>query len=250
MSNIYVANWKMNKTLSEAKEYMLQFLPKVKNCKNEIIICANAICLDVISKLAKKSNVQIAGQNFYPEDSGAFTGEISPQMLKEIGVNIIMLGHSERRIYFQETDEFINRKILKAVEDGFKIIFCIGENQQERDTKKTLGVLNRQIKVGLSGVTEENIKNIYIAYEPIWSISTFSMGRTATFDEIREVHCDIRNILKDLYPTNYADVKILYGGSVNSKNIKDIMTIENVDGALIGGASLEVESLVEVCENE
>jgi len=246
MTKIFVANWKMNKTVSEAKAFLTEFLPKVADSKNEIIIAANAVCLTEAQKKVKRSNVQMAAQNIYTEKAGAFTGEISAEMLKDIKVKITLLGHSERRIYFGEDDEFINKKVKLALNDGFKVILCIGENAEERDNKQTMGVLTRQLKIGLRGVTAEEMKNVYVAYEPIWSISTFTTGKIATTDEITEVHSAIKNILAEMYPKTYKDIKILYGGSVSPKNSKQIMKIKNVDGALIGGASLKVDSLVEV----
>jgi len=246
MSKIFVANWKMNKTVSEAKNFLTEFLPKVADSKNEIIIAANAVCLADAQKKVRRTNVQMAAQNIYTERAGAFTGEISVEMLKDIKIKTIMLGHSERRIYFAENDEFINKKVKLALNEGFKVVLCIGEKEEERENKHTIGVLTRQLKVGLMDVSAEQVKNVYVAYEPIWSISTFSTGKTATMDEIAEVHGEIKKILAEMYPAVYKDIKILYGGSVSPKNAKSILKIKNVDGALIGGASLKVESLVEV----
>ena len=246
MKKVYVANWKMNKTISEAESFMKEFLPMVEDNENKIIMCANALCLPKMQEMVNNSNVQIAGQNIYPEDAGAFTGEISLPMLAELGISNIMLGHSERRIYFGETDEFINKKIKKALEAGFDIVFCIGEKEEERNDKQTIGVLTRQLKIGLADVTEEQMSHVYVAYEPIWSISTFSTGRIATTEEIFEVHNQIKDILKEMFPNVWENILVLYGGSVSPKNKNEIMALSNVDGALIGGASLKPESLAEV----
>lgn len=246
MGKIFVANWKMNKTVTEAKIFMKEFLPMVKDSKNEIIICANGVCLQTLQSFAQGTNVLVAGQNIYPKDTGAFTGEISLPMLEDLNIKTVMLGHSERRIYFGETDEFINEKIQASLQKGFKVVFCIGEKEEERNSGETVKVLERQLKVGLNGILGEDIRNVYVAYEPIWSISTFSTGRTATNEEIVEVMSQVKEILKNLYPSYYENIKTLYGGSVSPKNASEIMSLKNIDGALIGGASLKPESLAEV----
>lgn len=230
------ANWKMNKTILEAKEFVNAFAPSVSDINDiDIVIAPSFTALFSVAELIKGSNIKLSAQNVFYEEKGAYTGEVSPLMLKDVGCDYVIIGHSERRHYFGEDDEILNKKVKAALRNGLEVIFCIGETLKEREEGKTFDVLERQVKEGLRDI---DLSRIVIAYEPVWAIGT---GRTASPEQAQEAHAHIRNKLKDLYVA--ADtVRILYGGSVTPDNIDDLMACPDVNGALVGGASLKPES--------
>ncbi len=231
------ANWKMNKTTKETEEFIIGFLPLVTGVQNvEIVIAPPFTSLPVAAKLLRESNIKLAGQNVFYEESGAYTGEISPLMLKDVECSYVIAGHSERRQYFGETDETVNRKIRVAMSAGLAVIFCIGETLEERESGNTFNILKRQIKEGLRGIAADDL---VLAYEPVWAIGT---GRTASPEQAQEAHRFIRSELVTLYGDTAGTIRILYGGSVKPDNVSSLMSKEDVDGALVGGASLKPDS--------
>ncbi len=238
---IIAGNWKMNKTRPEAKTLLEEIKPLAANAegKIEVIACVPFTNLETAVGVTKGSNVKIGAENVHFEKSGAFTGEISADMLTEIGVEYVVIGHSERRQYFGETDETVNKRTKAALEAGLKPIVCVGELLSERDADITEEVVSRQIKLDLAGISADDIKKTVIAYEPVWAIGT---GRTATPEQAEEVCAFIRASLAKLYDDDTAQaVTIQYGGSMNAKNCADLLAKENIDGGLIGGASLKAE---------
>ena len=234
---IIAGNWKMNKTPKEAKELLNAITPLVKDAGCEVIACVPYVDLATALEATEGTNVKIGAENCHWAESGAFTGEISTGMLKEMGVEYVVLGHSERRQYFGETDETVNKRTKAALAAGLKPIVCVGELLWERECDITEEVIARQIKLDLFNVTEEELKNVVIAYEPVWAIGT---GKTATADQAEEVCAFIRATIAKLYNQAAADaVTIQYGGSMNAKNCAELLSKENVDGGLIGGASLK-----------
>ncbi len=241
---IIAGNWKMNKTPSEAKELLTAIIPAVKNADCEVIACVPYVDLSVAIEVTKGSNVKIGAENCHWAESGAFTGEISTGMLKEMGVEYVVVGHSERRQYFGETDETVNKRTKAALSAGLKPIVCVGELLWERECDITEEVIARQIKLDLFDVSKEDVKNTVIAYEPVWAIGT---GKTATADQAEEVCAFIRATLTKLYDKETADaVTIQYGGSMNDGNADELLSKTNVDGGLIGGASLVAEKFAAI----
>tara|TARA_B100001250_G_scaffold47646_1_gene37303 strand:+ start:6657 stop:7406 length:750 start_codon:yes stop_codon:yes gene_type:complete len=240
-----VANWKMNFNSTQSKEYLDSIRnKKLKKNNIKIIIASSFIDIAMNSKYLA-NNIAFAAQNVFYEDKGAYTGEISCNMLKEINCNWVIIGHSERRAIFHEDNKIINKKLTKVINEKLRPILCIGETEEERSQNKTLEILTSQLLTAFNGISHDKINNIKIAYEPVWAIGT---GKTAHFDIINDTHKIIRNILlKNGYNGN--DIPILYGGSVNEKNAKDLAEIKNVDGFLIGGASLEVEKFYSIYSN-
>lgn len=231
----FMANWKMHKTVKEALSYVKNFIPLVQNLNDrEIGISPTFLCIESLSNALKDTNIKLCAQNAFYENKGAYTGEISPAMLKDIGVEYVIIGHSERRKYFHETDEIINKKINACIKENLKVIFCIGETLEERQNNKTFEILKNQIKMGLKEIN--NPDALTVAYEPVWAIGT---GVVASESQIEEAHLFVRNQLKEIYNNKADHIRILYGGSVTPENIKSIMSIENVDGVLVGGASLD-----------
>ncbi|MBI5097894.1 MAG: triose-phosphate isomerase [Nitrospirae bacterium] len=230
------ANWKMNKTIEETGEFINSFLPMVKDVTDvDILIAPPVTSLQAAASLLKATNVKLGAQNVFYEEKGAFTGEISPGMLLSAGCSYVIIGHSERRQYFMETDEIVNKKIKTARKNGLEVILCIGESLKEREENKTFEVLERQLTGSLKDISLEGIT---IAYEPIWAIGT---GKTATKEQANEAHAHIREWLNK--NRKGADkTRILYGGSVTPENIKSLMAEPEVDGALVGGASLKPDS--------
>ena len=234
---IIAGNWKMNKTPSEAKTLLEAVVPAVKDADCEVIACVPFVDLSVALETTKGSNVKIGAENCHWAESGAFTGEISAPMLKEMGVEYVVLGHSERRQYFGETDETVNKRTKAALAAGLKPIVCVGELLWERECDITEEVIARQIKLDLFNVTAEELKNIVIAYEPVWAIGT---GKTATSDQAEEMLAYIRSIVAEKYGNEAAeDTSILYGGSCKASNAPELFAKPNIDGGLIGGASLK-----------
>lgn len=235
------ANWKMNKTLTETKIFLEEFIPLVKDVVDiDIIVAPPFTSLSIAAELLRGTNILLCAQNVFYEDAGAYTGEISPLMLSDIGCNYVIIGHSERRQYFKETDLIVNRKIKAAKRTGLGIIFCIGESLEERENGKTFDILLREMEEGLDGV---DIENLIIAYEPIWAIGT---GKTATPQQAQEAHEYIRERLQFLYGKKANESCIIYGGSVTPDNIDSLMACKDVDGVLVGGASLKVESFTRI----
>ena len=235
-------NWKMHKTRDEALYFVLKVSSEVPGMdKVETAICPPSPLLrDLIKRQGK--NLRIGAQNMYYEEEGAFTGEISPLLLKSYNVTHVIIGHSERRNLFGESDEDVNQKIHAALKHDLKPIVCVGEHLEEREEKKTNDVLRRQIQKAFDGVKEEDMENIVIAYEPIWAIGT---GKTATADVAGEACGFIRSLIKDLYGSDVADaIRIQYGGSVKPHNIDELLDEEDIDGALIGGASLDADKFI------
>jgi triosephosphate isomerase len=241
---IIAGNWKMNKTPSEAKVLIDEIAPLVKDAKCEVVACVPYVDLAVAIEAAKDTNIKIGAENCHWAESGAFTGEISPGMLKELGVEYVVLGHSERRQYFGETDETVNKRTKAALAAGLKPIVCVGELLWERECNITSEVVARQIKLDLFGISAEDMLNVTIAYEPVWAIGT---GKTATAEQAEEVCEFIRMCLKAQYGLDVAErVTIQYGGSMNEKNADELLIKTNVDGGLIGGASLVAEKFAAI----
>jgi triosephosphate isomerase len=239
------ANWKMHKTVHEAVVFVKEFRNMVKDVDDvEIVVAPPFTAVHAVAEAARNWNVGVAGQNAYWERQGAFTGEVSAEMLHEAGAEYVILGHSERRRIFGDTDETVNRRLIAALATKLTPIVCIGETLEEREAGMTLDVLDRQIKVGLDGMTGEQLAGLVIAYEPVWAIGT---GRNATPDQAGEAHAHIRQRLRQWFGGNAADhCHVIYGGSVKSDNIHDLIVLPDVDGALVGGASLEVRGFYDI----
>ena len=234
---IIAGNWKMNKTPSETTAFVKELAPVVKDAECEVVICVPFVDLQNAVEAAKGTNIHVGAENLHWKESGAYTGEISAAMLCDLGVEYVVIGHSERRQYFGETDETVNARVKAALEAGLKVILCIGELEKERDQGITAEILGKQTKVDLLGVTAEQMKNVIIAYEPVWAIGT---GKTATTAQADEACGVVRNVVAELYGKAVADETIVqYGGSMNAKNAAELLACENVDGGLIGGASLK-----------
>jgi triosephosphate isomerase len=244
---IIAGNWKMNKTLSEAKN----FAEEVKNLvpaadKMDSVICAPALFLQSLVEAVKGTEVQIGAQNMHFEESGAFTGEISPKALADLGVQYVIIGHSERREMFNETDESVNKKVLAAFKYNLTPIVCCGETLEQRENGETMSLVGGQIEKALAGLTAEQVKQTVIAYEPIWAIGT---GKSSTAADANEVCAHIRQVIAKQFSEDVANaVRIQYGGSVKPANIKEYMAQPDIDGALVGGASLEPQSFLQLLE--
>jgi triosephosphate isomerase len=238
-------NWKMNKTVGEALDLVRELKNAISGIKGvEIAVAPPFTALDAVRKELEGFSIRLAAQNLYWEEKGAFTGEVSPLMLKEVGCHYVILGHSERRQFFGETDETVNRRIKAAITQGLKVIFCIGETLKEREEGKTFSVIERQVEGGLKGLGHKEMKSMVIAYEPIWAIGT---GKTATPEQAEEVHRFIRKKLEKLCSREISEeIRIQYGGSVTPENIQGLMNQSNIDGALVGGASLKAESFSKI----
>ena len=236
---IIAGNWKMNMTPSEAVKLVEELKPLVVNDDVDVVYCVPAIDIVPVVEAVKGTNVQVGAENFYIEDKGAFTGEISAPMLVDAGVKYVIIGHSERREYFKEDDAFLNKKVKKAIASGLTPILCCGETLEQREMGVTMDWIRLQIKSDLAGVAADDVKNLVIAYEPIWAIGT---GKTATSDQAEEVCKGIRELIAEIYDTDTAEaVRIQYGGSMNAGNAKELLAKPNIDGGLIGGASLKAE---------
>jgi triosephosphate isomerase len=242
---IIAGNWKMNKTNTEAIALVETLIPLVKGVSEvEIVVCPTFTALSDVGKLVLGTNIELGAQDVYFEEKGAFTSQISCEMLKDVGCTYVIIGHSERRQYFHETDESVNKKVKMALSNGFKVIVCVGEKLKEREEDKTKDVVEKQVKGALKDISKEQMESIVIAYEPIWAIGT---GKTATPKQAQEVHAFIRKILRDKYGPETANmVRIQYGGSVKPDNVSDLMVMADIDGGLIGGAALEAESFSKI----
>ncbi|MBR2159931.1 MAG: triose-phosphate isomerase [Clostridia bacterium] len=241
---IIAGNWKMNKNQAEARELINELLPLVKDAEAEVAICVPFTNLELAVELTKGTNVKVGAQNVHFAKSGAYTGEISADMLKELGVEYVIIGHSERRQYFGETDETVNLRSKAAIANGLKPIICVGELKEERVSGKTEEVVKTQTIGALKDFDEEMMKSVVIAYEPVWAIGT---GLTATNEQANETIGYIRKVLAEILGQKVADeVRIQYGGSMNPTNAKELMAMPEIDGGLIGGASLKAENFSKV----
>lgn len=236
---IVAGNWKMNKTPSEAVKLAEMLKQYVDTDKVDVVFCVPAIDIIPVGNVIEGTNIALGAENMYFEESGAYTGEISPAMLVDAGVKYVILGHSERRQYFAETDETVNKKVKKALEHGLTPIMCCGETLEQREQGITIDFVRMQIKCGLNGLTADEAVKVVIAYEPIWAIGT---GKTATSEEAEEVCCAIRGVTREMYGDEAAEnIRIQYGGSVNGKNAAELFAMKDIDGGLVGGASLKEE---------
>jgi len=246
---VIAGNWKMNNDLTGSKDLINKLVQELKNEKYncEVIICPPFTSLAEAGNLLKGSSIMLGAQNMHEEESGAFTGEISASMIKSTGSRYVILGHSERRTIFKESDQLINKKIKAALKSGLKPIFCIGETLEEREKNITNDVLKRQVTVGLDGTSETELKDIIIAYEPVWAIGT---GRTATPAQAEDAHNFIRNLIKEKYSKNAAEnIIIQYGGSVKPDNSGELLSQPDIDGALVGGACLKADSFIAIIKS-
>lgn len=236
---IVAGNWKMNKTPLQAVALVNELKPLVDNKEVDVVFCVPAIDLIPVLDAVKGSNIEVGAENMYFEDAGAYTGEIAPNMLTDVGVKYVIVGHSERREYFAETDETVNKKVLKAFEVGIAPIVCCGETLTQREQGITIDWVRMQIKIAFRNVNADNAKKAVIAYEPIWAIGT---GVTATTKQAQEVCKAIRDCIAEIYDTDTANaIRIQYGGSVNAKNAAELFAQPDIDGGLVGGASLKAE---------
>ena len=236
---IIAGNWKMNKTPSEAVALVNELKPLVANEDVDVVFCVPAIDIIPCMEAAKGTNISIGAENMYFEESGAYTGEIAPNMLTDAGVKYVIIGHSERREYFAETDETVNKKVLKAFEHGLTPIICCGETLTQREQGITMDWIRQQIKIAFLNVTADQAKEAVIAYEPIWAIGT---GKTATSQQAEEVCKGIRDCIVEIYDSDTAQaIRIQYGGSVNAGNAAELFAMEDIDGGLVGGASLKAD---------
>ena len=238
---LMAGNWKMHKTTEEAKllaEQVAAATPKAAD--REVLLAPPFTALGAVSEAVKGTDIIVAGQNVCWEEQGAFTGEISPAMLRDMGATAAIVGHSERRQIFMESDEMINQRLLGGLNQGLTMLLCIGETLEERESGQTLAVLERQIRAGLAEVSSALMNQVVIAYEPVWAIGT---GRTASTEQAQEAHAFIRKLATDLYEKDIADgLRILYGGSVKPANVDELMAQPDIDGALVGGAALDADS--------
>ncbi len=242
---IIAGNWKMYKTLREGQELVIALRRELYQIENvDIVVCPPYTSLAYLADALETSNILIGAQDVYWQDEGAFTGEISPLMLKDIGCKFVIIGHSERRQYFGETNESVNNKIKAALKQGLTPIVCVGETLSQRESGSTFKVLDDHIENGLKGIIDSDALKIVIAYEPVWAIGT---GKTATAQQAQEAQKYIRDLLRKMYNNEIADtIRIQYGGSVKGENITELMSQPDVDGALVGGASLKVETFAEI----
>ena len=241
---VIAGNWKMNMLPNEAIEYIEAFAPLVKDTESEVILCVPYTDLFYCLMNVQGTNIKIGAQNMHFEEKGAYTGEVSGKMLKSIGVEYVIIGHSERRQYFNETDETVNKKIKTAFENELKPIVCVGEKLEERENGKAEEIVTNQIKLDLEGLTKEQVKNTIIAYEPIWAIGT---GKTATSQDANNMIKTIRKQIVDIFGNDVAEeVIIQYGGSVKSSNAKELFTTSDIDGGLVGGASLKPDEFSKI----
>ncbi len=241
---IIAGNWKMYKTTDEALKLVNEIKEEANKTDVEVVVCCPFTVLSEVKKAIEGSKVKLGAQNMYWEEEGAYTGEISAIMLKDLGVDYVIIGHSERRQYFNETDEIVNKKVIKAIEKGLRPILCVGETLDEREDNRTFDVVKKQTLAALENVSKDKIKDVVIAYEPVWAIGT---GKIASPQEANEVIAYIRSLLQDKYSVDVSEeVRIQYGGSVKPSNVTEIMNEIDIDGALVGGASLKAEEFLEI----
>ena len=245
---VIAGNWKMNMLPNEAMEYVNKLEPLVKNTNNDVIICVPFVDLFYVLNLAQGTNIKVGAQNMHFAEKGAYTGEVSGKMLKSIGVEYVIIGHSERRQYFAETDESVNKKIKAAFENELKPIVCVGETLEQREQGVTEKIITTQTEKALEGLTDEQVVGTIIAYEPIWAIGT---GKTATSEDANNAIKAIRNKISEIYGNEVSEnVIIQYGGSVKSSNAKELFTTSDIDGGLVGGASLDPEEFSKIVNFE
>lgn len=236
----------MNNTPAEAEMLVTELIPLVADANAEVVVCPTFVCLETVKRAIKGTNIKLGAQNLHFEKKGAFTGEVSAEMLTAIGVDYVIIGHSERRQYFNETDETVNKKVHTAIANAITPIICVCESLEQRESGVTKEVVSMQTKLALKGLTAAQVGSLVIAYEPIWAIGT---GKTATADEANETIGDIREAVKEVYGEMAAEsVRIQYGGSMNPKNASELMAKKEIDGGLIGGASLKAEGLLNGCK--
>lgn len=243
---VIAGNWKMNMLPNEAISFIENITPIVKDVKNEIILCVPYTDLFYSLLTAQDTNIKIGAQNMHWEEKGAYTGEVSGKMLKSIGVEYVIIGHSERRQYFAETDETVNLKIKSAIQNELKPIVCVGETLEQRESGEAEKIITNQTELALKGISKEKIPGIILAYEPIWAIGT---GKTATSEDANNSIKAIRQKVSELYGKDIANqIIILYGGSVKPENAKELFSTSDIDGGLVGGASLKVEEFSKICQ--
>ena len=234
---IIAGNWKMNKNHNEAVELINTLKSGIDTDKSDVVVCVPFVDLMSVSEVIKGTNINLGAQNMHFEESGAYTGEIAPAMLKELGVKYVIIGHSERRAYFGETDEIVNKKVKKALEHNIVPILCVGETLEERELNITIELVRVQVKKAFAGISKEDAKKVVIAYEPIWAIGT---GKVATKEQAEEVCAEVRKVVAEVYGQDVADiVRIQYGGSVTGDSANELFNMPNIDGGLVGGASLK-----------
>ncbi|MDA3918254.1 MAG: triose-phosphate isomerase [Deltaproteobacteria bacterium] len=242
---LIAGNWKMYKTGPEAVETAMELAKLCSDVTDvDVMIAPTYLSLPLVSTTLRDSRIKVGSQNLYFENQGAFTGEVSAEMIKAAGAEYVIIGHSERRQYFGETDLSVNKKIRAAMGSGLKPVLCIGETETDRDEEKTFSILDKQVSNGLKGLSFDELGNLVLAYEPVWAIGT---GKTASVDQVDEVHQYLRSLLEKLFSNDFSDkTRILYGGSVNPDNVKELMGIKDVDGALVGGASLDADTFINI----
>ena len=243
---VIAGNWKMNKTPIETAELINEMKPLLDGAKCDVVLCVPFVDLQTALYCTEGTNIKIGAENCHWETSGAFTGEVSPAMLTSMGVEYVIIGHSERRQYFGETDETVSKRVLAALNAGLKVILCVGETLEQREKNITFETIAIQTKIALEGVTEEQLENIIIAYEPVWAIGT---GKTATSEQTNEVNSYIRSLVAKLYNADAANrLTVQYGGSMNAGNAAELLSMEDIDGGLIGGASLKAPDFAKIVE--
>jgi len=244
---IIAGNWKMNNTSAESVELVSRLKEMISGVKEvEVVVAPSYTVLSAVATAIRGSNIALSSQNIFWEEKGAFTGEISPAMLKDVGCQYAIIGHSERRQYFGETNETVNKRLKAALDASLIPIVCIGETLEERDADKTLTVIEKQVKEGLAGISSGEMEKIVIAYEPVWAIGT---GKTATPEQAQEIHQFIRGMLAQVFDEGVAEgIRILYGGSVKPDNVDQLMSQKDIDGALVGGASLKADSFARIIQ--
>ena len=245
---VIAGNWKMNMLPDAAIRFIDELTPLVKDTENEVVLCVPYTDLFYSLLAAQNTNIKIGAQNMHWEENGAYTGEVSGKMLKSIGVEYVIIGHSERRQYFAETDETVNKKIKSAFKYGLKPVVCVGETLEQREEGKAIGIVTSQIEKALDGLNEEQVENTIIAYEPFWAIGT---GKTATSEDANEMTKSIREKIANIYGQMVANrVIIQYGGSVKSSNAKELFSMSDIDGGLVGGASLDANEFAKIVNYE
>jgi triosephosphate isomerase (TIM) len=241
---LIAGNWKMNKTPQEAVQLVKELKSLIQNTAAEVVVCPTSVALSDVLKAVEGSNIKVGAQNMHHQDNGAYTGEISPVFLKAMNIEYVILGHSERRQYFGETNEEINKKLVAAFKHNLKSILCVGETLEQREQGITFDVIKEQVQKCLTGMQQFNLEELVVAYEPVWAIGT---GRTATKEDANEVIAFIRQQLKEVLNEKLSlNIRILYGGSVKSSNIRELMDMPEIDGALVGGASLDAEEFAKI----
>ena len=246
MKKLLVANWKMNKNVKECSEFFEAFNAKFSQ-KRDAWVAPQSIHLALVQNLGASKGIMSGAQNASEHISGAFTGEISPRSLKELGAHFVILGHSERREYFKETSKLLNKKIHTAIEEGLTVIYCVGETLAEREAGQTLSLIEDQLHQGLNDLSKLNQENLVIAYEPVWAIGT---GKTASPAEAQVVHAHIRKVISGKFEAFGAKTRILYGGSVKPDNVEELLGQKDIDGALVGGAALKAADFLALCDDK